>query len=72
VDNIRKDSRCRELDTIEAEALEEAREARKKGWEMFQKPIKTERDALVKIINDRTCKCAEDAREASSMRLRVT
>ncbi len=32
---------------------------------MFQNPIKIERDALVKIINDRTCKCAEEVKEAS-------
>ncbi len=54
-----------ELDVIAAEALEEAREARRKGWEMFQKPIKTERDALVRIVNERSCKCAEAVKEAS-------
>ncbi len=54
-----------ELDSIAAGALQEAREARKKSWELFQSPIKTERDALVKIINERTCKCAEAVKEAS-------
>jgi TPP-dependent pyruvate/acetoin dehydrogenase alpha subunit len=52
-----------ELDTIAAEAEEEAKEARKKGWEMFQGPIKVERDALVKIIHDRTCRCEEKSKE---------
>lgn len=54
-----------ELDRLAAEADEEAMEARKKGWEMFQNPIKTERDALVKIISDRTCRCKEDAKEVT-------
>jgi pyruvate/2-oxoglutarate/acetoin dehydrogenase E1 component/TPP-dependent pyruvate/acetoin dehydrogenase alpha subunit len=52
-----------ELDTIANEAEEEAKEARKKGWEMFQGPIKVERDALVKIIHDRTCQCEEKSKE---------
>ena len=54
-----------ELDKLAAEAEEEAKESRKKGWEMFQNPIKIERDALVKIINDRTCRCTEEAKEDS-------
>jgi len=52
-----------ELDKIVAEAEEEAKDARKKGWEMFQNPIKIERDALVKIINDRSCRCADENKE---------
>ncbi len=52
-----------ELDVLAAEAEEEAKQSRKKGWEMFQNPIRTERDALVKIIGDRTCRCAEEAKE---------
>jgi 2-oxoisovalerate dehydrogenase E1 component len=54
-----------ELDKLEFEAEEEAKEARRKGWESFQNPIRTERDALVKIINDRSCKCTEKAKEDS-------
>jgi 2-oxoisovalerate dehydrogenase E1 component len=54
-----------ELDKIAAEAEEEAKEARKKGWELFQNPIKVERDALAKIIESRTCRCHEDSKEAS-------
>ncbi|MCX6334633.1 MAG: thiamine pyrophosphate-dependent enzyme [Bacteroidia bacterium] len=54
-----------ELDLLASEAEEEAKQSRKKGWEMFQIPIKIERDALVKIIGDRTCRCAEEAREVS-------
>jgi pyruvate/2-oxoglutarate/acetoin dehydrogenase E1 component/TPP-dependent pyruvate/acetoin dehydrogenase alpha subunit len=52
-----------ELDKLAMEADEEAKEARKTGWEMFQNPIKVEREALVKIISDRSCRCTEDARE---------
>jgi 2-oxoisovalerate dehydrogenase E1 component len=54
-----------ELEKLSSEAEEEAKDARKKGWEMFQNPIKVERDALVKIINDRSCRCTEEAREDS-------
>ena len=54
-----------ELDSLAAEAEEEAKQARKKGWEMFQNPIKIERDALVKIIGDRKCRCAEEVKEVS-------
>jgi 2-oxoisovalerate dehydrogenase E1 component len=52
-----------ELDKLETEAEEEAKEARRKGWEMFQNPMKVERDALVKIIDSRTCKCVEEVKE---------
>ena len=52
-----------ELDKLAADAEEEAKEARKIGWEMFQKPIRVERDALVKIIDDRKCKCIEEVKE---------
>jgi 2-oxoisovalerate dehydrogenase E1 component len=54
-----------ELDTLVHDVEEEVKESRKKGWEMFQNPIKIERDALVKIINERTCRCSEQAREES-------
>ena len=54
-----------ELDSIAAEAEEETRQSRRKGWEMFQNPVKTERDALVKIIQDRSCRCSETAKEAT-------
>ncbi|NMC37872.1 MAG: transketolase [Bacteroidales bacterium] len=54
-----------ELDTIAAEAEEEAKESRKKGWEMFQHPIRIERDALVRIIDDRSCRCSEQIKESA-------
>ncbi len=37
----------------------------KKDGRSFQNPIKIERDALVKIINDRSCRCTEKAKEDS-------
>ncbi len=39
------------FDKLAAEAEEEAKAARKKGWDLFRNPIKIERDALVKIID---------------------
>ena len=54
-----------ELDGIAADAEAEAKESRRKGWEMFQNPIKVERDALVRIINERSCRCQEESRESS-------
>lgn len=54
-----------ELDALAAEAEEEAKDSRKKGWEMFQNPIRIERDALVNIINSRSCRCTEEAKESS-------
>ena len=54
-----------ELDKLAAETEEEAKESRRKGWESFQNPIRIERDALVRIINDRSCKCEEKAKEDS-------
>jgi 2-oxoisovalerate dehydrogenase E1 component len=54
-----------ELDKLVADAEEEAKESRRKGWESFQNPIRIERDALVKIISDRSCKCTEEVKENS-------
>ncbi len=49
-----------ELDEIEASALQEAKEARKNAWNAFQDPIKTEREALIKIIDNRSCVCKRE------------
>ncbi len=54
-----------ELDTIEKEADVEAKEARKTGWDAFQEPIKIERDALVKLVKEKNCKCASQGKEDS-------
>ena len=52
-----------ELDRIVAETEEEAKEARKTGYEMYHNPIKNERDALVRIIDERGCRCVEQVKE---------
>jgi 2-oxoisovalerate dehydrogenase E1 component len=54
---------AKELDKLASEAEEEAKESRLKGWEMFQTPIRIERDALVQIIESRKCKCTEEIKE---------
>jgi 2-oxoisovalerate dehydrogenase E1 component len=54
-----------ELDNIAADAEAEAKESRRIGWESFQNPMKIERDALIKIINDRSCRCVEEIKEAA-------
>jgi 2-oxoisovalerate dehydrogenase E1 component len=54
-----------ELDELAAQAEDEAKKARKTSWEMFQDPIKIERDALVKIIKERPCRCPDKTSEAS-------
>jgi len=53
------------LDKLAADAEEEARDAKKKAWDLFQLPIKIERDALVKIIDSRTCRCTDKVKEDS-------
>ena len=52
-----------ELDKIESEAAEEAKEARKTGWKAFLDPIKVERDALVKLVTEKSCNCTADVKE---------
>ncbi len=49
-----------ELDEIEQIVLQEAKDARKKAWEAFQKPIRAERDSLIKIIDNRSCMCKRE------------
>ena len=54
----------KELDSMVADAEEEVKESRRKGWEMFQNPIKVERDALLRIISERKCVCTEAVKES--------
>ncbi len=49
-----------ELAAIEKEALEMAKEAKNQAWKKFTDPIKNERDALIKIINNRSCVCKRE------------
>ncbi len=53
------------LDEIEKEADNEAKEARKTGWNAFQEPIKIERDALVKLVKEKKCRCESKGKEDS-------
>lgn len=49
-----------ECNEIEKRAEEEAKEARKNAWKAFTGPMKIERDALVSIIDNRSCVCKRD------------
>jgi len=46
-----------ELDEIEKTALEKAKEAKKTAWKKFIEPIKEEKEKLLKIVDNRGCKC---------------
>jgi len=46
-----------DLDKIEKEAVARVKEARKKAWENFQKPIKKMRDDFVEMVNITQCQC---------------
>jgi pyruvate/2-oxoglutarate/acetoin dehydrogenase E1 component len=52
-----------ELDGINTEAEEEVKEARRVCFDMYYSPIRVERDALVKLIEGRGCRCTEEIRE---------
>jgi len=49
-----------EIDDIIAKTEKEAREAKNAAWKKYTEPIQRERDALVKIIDNRTCVCKRD------------
>jgi 2-oxoisovalerate dehydrogenase E1 component len=49
-----------ELDEIKEKAFEEAREARDIAWKNYMEPIQKERDSLLKIIDNRTCRCENE------------
>ena len=49
-----------ELDDIIAKTEKEAREAKNAAWKKYTEPIQRERDALVKIIDNRSCVCKRD------------
>lgn len=52
-----------ELDAVEKDAENEAKEARKTGWKAFQDPILVERDALIKLIKKKNCHCDKSSKE---------
>jgi len=49
-----------ELDIIEQEASNSAKEAKNQAWLKYTEPIKKERDALIKIIDNRSCICKRE------------
>lgn len=49
-----------ELAEVEKRAENDAREARKAGWSKYSDPIKAERDALLEIIDNRSCICKRE------------
>ena len=60
---LKKVATATELDALETETVEEVKEARKVGWKAFQDPIKVERDALIKLVTEKACKCEAGAKE---------
>ncbi|TSA23636.1 MAG: thiamine pyrophosphate-dependent dehydrogenase E1 component subunit alpha [Bacteroidetes bacterium] len=46
-----------ELDKIEEEAIQRARDARKKAWAHYQAPIKEERKKLIETVKTTHCPC---------------
>jgi pyruvate/2-oxoglutarate/acetoin dehydrogenase E1 component/TPP-dependent pyruvate/acetoin dehydrogenase alpha subunit len=49
-----------DLENIEEEAVNQTREAQKAAWLNYQKPIRKEREELLKILNNRSCNCRND------------
>ncbi|MEI6059179.1 MAG: thiamine pyrophosphate-dependent enzyme [Bacteroidota bacterium] len=51
-----------ELDTIENEAIEKVKKARKTAWNHYQKPLLELRDEFLRIADVTTCNCAKTDR----------
>lgn len=49
-----------ELQEIEKKAVADSREGKNTAWKKYTEPIKAERDALVKIIDNRSCVCKRE------------
>ena len=48
------------LERIEREAIEDAREAQRKAWKNYASVIRAERDDFLNIVNNRSCHCRND------------
>jgi 2-oxoisovalerate dehydrogenase E1 component len=48
-----------ELDQIEAEAAERARQAKRTAWNHFMEPLKKQRDEFLRMADISTCNCAK-------------
>ena len=55
-----KTATAEECDQVEKEALDRAKLARKTAWNTFKGPILKERENLIKIIEQRSCKCKRE------------
>lgn len=51
-----------ELDVIENEALQRARQARKNAWNNFLKPIEAKKKEFLQLVDVTTCNCAKTAK----------
>ena len=49
-----------EINALEINAQNEAKDARQQAWALFSDPIKHERDELVRIIDNRSCICKRE------------
>ncbi len=49
-----------ECDAIEKESMDRAKKARTEAWSKFKTPILKERENLLQIIEERTCKCKRE------------
>ncbi len=49
-----------ELAELEKQAASEAKAAKEAAWKKYQEPIKLEREALIKIIDNRSCICKRE------------
>jgi pyruvate/2-oxoglutarate/acetoin dehydrogenase E1 component/TPP-dependent pyruvate/acetoin dehydrogenase alpha subunit len=49
-----------ELVAIEQQCIKDAKSAKDLAWKKYTEPIKVERDALIKIIDNRSCKCKRE------------
>ena len=48
-----------ELDAIEKESIQRAKDARKNAWEHYMQPLKEKRDAFLDLCNITDCNCAK-------------
>ncbi len=52
-----------ELAELEAKALQEVKEAKKKAWKQVSTTLKEERDGLIAIVKNKSCVCADSKDE---------
>lgn len=54
-----------ELDKIEKEATKTAKEARRKAWNHFMKPLQKKREDFLKMVDISTCNCSKTSKIAA-------